>query len=161
MSTIDEISTLIDQIYTMDRIIAALQKRPIDYGGVFLYANEAHTLKTIAQNEGISQTELSDLMFRTKGATSIMVDKLVEKGLVSRQREDLDQRRYLLSVTELGRQVHARHLARDEAHAYRAAAQLELDEESIRTTNGVLTRIIAFYSDHYLEHGALTAPPEL
>lgn len=160
MSTIDQLSTLIDQIYTMDRIIAALQKRPIDYGGVSLYANEAHTLKTIAQNEGISQTELSDLMFRTKGATSIMVDKLVEKGLVLRRRVDQDQRRYLLSLTDLGRQVHSRHLARDEAHARWAAGQLGLDEAALRATNDALGRIIRFYSDHYLEHGALTAPPE-
>mgnify|MGYP002648682467 CR=1 FL=1 len=156
MSTIDEISTLIDRLYTMDRIISAFQKRPIEYGPVSLYANEAHTLKAIAQNEGISQTELSDLMFRTKGATSIEVDKLVEKGLVNRRRVDQDQRRYLLSLTELGRQVHDRHLARDEAHAQWVAEQLGLEEDALRTTNDALARFIQFYSDHYLEHGALS-----
>ena len=156
MPTVEEISKMIEQLYTMDRIISAMQKKPHDYGGELLYANEAHTLKAIAQNEGISQTELSDLMFRTKGATSIVVDKLVEKGLVNRRRVDQDQRRYLLSLTELGRQVHDRHLARDEAHAQWVAEQLGLEEDALRTTNDALSRFIQFYSDHYLEHGALS-----
>ena len=34
MSSIDEISQMIEHLYTMERIITAIQKRPIDYGGV-------------------------------------------------------------------------------------------------------------------------------
>ena len=73
MSSIDEISQMIEHLYTMERIITAIQKRPIDYGGVSLHANEAHTLKMIALNEGISQTELSEQMYRTKGATLSLI----------------------------------------------------------------------------------------
>lgn len=58
MPVTDEIAQMIENLYTMDRIITAMQKRPIDYGGVLLHANEAHTLKVIAQQEGISQTNL-------------------------------------------------------------------------------------------------------
>lgn len=159
MSTIDEISTLIDQLYTMDRILTAMQKRPIEYAGVSLHANEAHTLKAIAQNEGISQTELSDRMFRTKGATSVMVDKLVEKGLVHRQRVDGDQRRYLLTLTEQGRLVHRQHLAYDEAHARWAADRLGLEKDSLQVTNQVMEQLIHFYSEHYLV-GGVSVPPQ-
>ena len=160
MSTPDEISTLIDRLYMMDRLLNAMQKRPIEYAGVPLHANEAHTLKIIAQNEGISQTELSDRMFRTKGATSITVDKLVEKGLVARQRVDEDQRRYLLTLTDLGRCVHMQHLAYDEAHARWAAEKLGVDEHSLRITNQTLDQIIQFYSRHYLVESSTASSPQ-
>ena len=160
MPVTDEIAQMIENLYTMDRIITAMQKRPIDYGGVLLHANEAHTLKVIAQQEGISQTNLSEQMYRTKGATSIMVDKLVEKGLVHRQRVNGDQCRYLLSLTDLGRQIHNTHLARDEAHASWAAQHLGLKEDQLRSANDVLVQIIHFYTQNYLDHGSLTVPPE-
>ncbi|MTQ96072.1 MarR family transcriptional regulator [Pseudoflavonifractor sp. BIOML-A6] len=160
MSSIDEISQMIEHLYTMERIITAIQKRPIDYGGVSLHANEAHTLKMIALNEGISQTELSEQMYRTKGATSVMVDKLVEKGLVHRQRVDGDQRRYLLTLTDRGRLVHASHIDRDAAHARWASEHLGLEEAELKTANEALSQIIAFYSQSYLSHGALATQPE-
>ena len=117
MSSINEIAKLVESLYAVDRILTAIQKKPNEYAGISLYASEAHTLKLIAQNEGISQMELSEQMYRTKGATSVMVDKLVEKGLVNRNREEGNQRRYLLTLTELGRVVSQAHMDYDDEHA--------------------------------------------
>lgn len=158
MSTADEVSKMIEHLYTMDRILLAMQKKPHDYGGVFLHANEAHTLKAIAQHEGISQTELSDQMLRTKGATSVVVDKLVEKGLVTRSRVEGDQRRYLLALTEKGWSVHQAHIEYDERHAHMAAREVGLTTEELETANRALERVTRFYAKNYLEHGSPVTP---
>ena len=122
MSAGKTLTRLTEQLYAAHWILAALQKRPRSFAGVTLYANEAHTLRIIAQNEGISQTEISALTLRTKGATSAMVDKLVEKKLVYRQRERGDQRRYLLMLAPLGRQVYEELVRRAETYASAANA---------------------------------------
>ena len=160
MSTVEEISKMIEQLYTIDRIITAMQKKPHTYEGVRLYANEAHTLKAIAEEEGISQAALSDRMIRTKGATSVMVDKLVEKGLVLRERERGNQRRYLLTLTDKGRRVNAAHLAFDMAHADDLALALELSEAELSTVNRTLQKTIRFYSERYLPDGQCIAVPD-
>lgn len=158
MSKTEELARLIEQLYATDCVLTAMQKKPHIYAGVSLHTNEAHTLKMIAQSEGISQIELSDQMLRTKGATSLMVDKLVEKGLVRRERVDGDQRRYLLTLTEAGLAVHAAHLARDEYHTEKAGRELSLTEEDLTAANRVLEQINTFYSKNYLDHGRAVTP---
>lgn len=153
MSIPEYVSSLIEQMYSLDRILSAMEKQPKSYFGVQLYSNESHTLKLIAQNEGICQADLSERMYRTKGATSIAVDKLVNKGLIHREREKGNQRRYLLTLTDLGRQVNEAHLRYDDEHTRWAAKRLGLPEDELKTTVHVLDRIIELYSGHYLEHG--------
>lgn len=160
MSTFDAMTKTIEKLYTIDRIITAMQKRPHCYAGEPMHSNEAHTLKTIAENEGISQAELSEQTLRTKGATSVMVDKLVQRGLVHRERESGNQRRYLLTLTERGWAVHQAHMAYDEAHARHAAQALGMSEAELVDLDNKLQRIIDFYSLHYLEHGRPTQSDE-
>ncbi len=70
-----------------------MEEEPKYYGTEeLLYTNEVHTLKIIAQNEGITQKQLTDKMFRTKGATSVMIKKLEKKGLIIRQEDKMDAR---------------------------------------------------------------------
>lgn len=153
MSIPEQITTLIEQLYTLDRITAAIEKQPKTYLNISMNANDAHTLKHIAQHEGISQTDLSERMYRTPGATSLAVDKLVKKGLVRRDREDGNSRRYVLTLTELGRQVNDAHLRYDKDHTEWAAQHLDLTEEELAATIQALDRFIQFYAEHYLEHG--------
>lgn len=79
------------------------------------------------------------------------VDKLVKKGLSLREREEGSQRRYLLTLTDLGRQVTA-HLCCDDDHTVWAARYLDLTEEELEVTIKTVDRIIALHSQHYLEH---------
>ena len=72
---------LIDQFYTIEKIVNDLEKSPRNYGTTQkFYSNETHTLKMIAEHEGINQKELSEKMYRTKGATSVMIEKLLKKN---------------------------------------------------------------------------------
>lgn len=147
MSAGKTLTRLTEQLYAAHWILAALQKRPRSFAGVTLYANEAHTLRIIAQNEGISQTEISALMLRTKGATSAMVDKLVEKKLVYRQRERGDQRRYLLMLAPLGRQVYEELVRRAETYASEVVDALPLTVEELETAHRVLSILVEHYAD--------------
>ena len=146
MPTTDTIARLMEQLDDLDRVLAARQKRPVDCAGVSLHANEAQTLKMIARNEGISQTALSEQMFRTKGATSVMVDKLVEKGLVCRRRVDGDQRRCLLTLTDQGRAAYAARMAQRDAQVHAAARQLDLSDAALDAANETLAQLLRFYS---------------
>lgn len=158
MSTHDEFTNMIEQLYALDRILTAMQKKPHVYSGVSLHSTEAHTLKMIALNEGISQAELSDQMLRTKGATSVMVDKLVEKDLVRRERVGEDQRRYLLTLTGKGQTVHAAHMTYDSLHMQKLDRELTLTEEDLEVTCRTLEKIIGYYSRNYLDHGKAVTP---
>lgn len=148
MSAANEINRLIDQVYTIELLLKSFHAKPRSYDGLTIYDSETHTLKIIAENEGISQTQLSERTFRTKGATSLMVDKLIEKGLIRRQRTPDDQRRYFLALTDKGRAVHLSHLAYDKAHAEMVAAASGIGQEDLKLTNGVLERLITFYEKY-------------
>lgn len=159
MSKPDCFAALLDRFYNMERIIAVIEKQPKTYEGVSLHANESHTLKQIAQCEGISQADLSERMYRTKGATSIAVDKLVKKGLVRREREEGNQRRYLLTLTDLGRRVHEAHLHYDGGHAEWAVENLDLTEQDLETTIRTMDCVVALYSQYYLKDGVYVGGP--
>src|SRR5512147_2887253 len=63
------------------------------------------TLTLIARNPGISQTELSHANGRDKSSLTPVVEDLVKRGLVTRQRMESDRRAYRLNVTAAGKKV--------------------------------------------------------
>lgn len=137
---------LFQQLDEAQRVMFNLQKRPYHYLGVQLYANESQTLNEIAVGEGLSQMELSARMLRTKGATSAAVDRLVSKKLVRRDRPEADQRRTLLTLTELGRQVNEAHIQHQRDLAYTLAEQLPLTLADLEAANRVLSVLAAHYA---------------
>lgn len=154
MSVANEINHLINQIYTAELILKGFHVRPRAYGDTVLYDSETHTLEVIADNEGITQTQLGELTFRTKGATSIMVDKLIQKGLVYQQRDENNRRRCQLFLTELGRTVNKAHKAYDAAHSERIAALSGIDEEDLHEVNETLSHLIDVYMQFFKNESA-------
>ncbi|MEI9804557.1 MAG: MarR family transcriptional regulator [Pseudolabrys sp.] len=63
------------------------------------------TLTIIARNPGISQTELSQAAGRDKSSLTPVVEDLVRRGLVERQRMRDDRRAYRLKVTAAGKKT--------------------------------------------------------
>ncbi|MGZ5866727.1 MAG: MarR family winged helix-turn-helix transcriptional regulator [Xanthobacteraceae bacterium] len=63
------------------------------------------TLTLIARNPGISQTELSQANGRDKSSLTPVVEDLVRRGLVERNRMDSDRRTCRLNVTPAGKKV--------------------------------------------------------
>lgn len=62
-------------------------------------------LSTLSEREGITQSELADRLYVTKGNVSGLVDRLVGAGLVERRSIAGDKRSYALHLTDEGRRL--------------------------------------------------------
>lgn len=93
------------------RVINKIQqgrRLPRDYGdGVSMTLLEAEMCALIARNDGITGSELSDELAVTRSATSQIVSKLKDKGLVTERASERDAKRKQLSLTAPGREAAA------------------------------------------------------
>ncbi len=81
-----------------------------DYGtGIQLKMIEIHALTLVEQNPGITATELAGRLYKTKGAISQTLKKLVRDGLVRRQYKENDSKTMLLYATETGESLSNAH----------------------------------------------------
>jgi DNA-binding MarR family transcriptional regulator len=62
-------------------------------------------LSTLTEQEGISQSELAEKLYVTKGNVSGLVDRLVQAGLVERRAIAGDRRSYAMHLTAEGRRL--------------------------------------------------------
>ncbi len=62
-------------------------------------------LSTLSEREGITQSELAERLYVTKGNVSGLVDRLVEAGMVERRAIASDKRSYALHLTAHGREL--------------------------------------------------------
>ena len=146
---------MVDNLYLLGRQTRAMESSPRHYGGeVLLYPNEAYTLKMIAQNPGINHTELCEQMFRTKGATSAVVRKLKQKGMIEQRDDEKDSRFSRLYVTEEGEQVYRNHLEYDRKYIEGLLKRLDVSTEELEVMNNVLRMINQDVIRRYRERGA-------
>lgn len=68
-------------------------------------------LSTLTEREGITQSELAERLYVTKGNVSGLVDRLVEAGMVERRPIANDRRSYALHLTAHGRDLARQGLA--------------------------------------------------
>lgn len=154
LSAEDELADMIDNLYLHGRRMRLMESKPRYYGGdILLYPNEVYTLKAIAQQEGINQTELSEQMFRTKGATSSVIRKLKKKGLIIQQEDEQDSRISRLYPTEKGREVYQKHLDYDRSYIVDLADSLDIDMEALANLNKVLRMMNQRFLRRYQEQG--------
>ena len=86
--------------------------------GVGLTSIEAHTLKHICQNPGVTITDIVNYWGRTKGTVSAQISALEEKGLVIREKREEDKKRTYIYPTEKGLSINEYH------------AQFDIEESS-------------------------------
>lgn len=73
--------------------------------GLGLSIAQFDLLSTLTEREGISQSELAERLYVTKGNVSGLVDRLVLSGLVERRAIIGDRRSYALHLTAEGRRL--------------------------------------------------------
>lgn len=74
-----------------------------DYGsGDFVTMLESHILTDIADNEGITITELSNIWNKSASSISQIVKKLLDNGFVVRKNNEHNRKIYHLSITKKG-----------------------------------------------------------
>ncbi|GAA6492465.1 hypothetical protein K280104A7_20290 [Candidatus Bariatricus faecipullorum] len=100
-----EMSTIIERLNALNTITAAK-----DYGtGEKMHTVEVHILSWIAENPGISVTDVALAWNRTKGAVSQIIRKLEEKGMVERKNPPDNKKTVCLYVTEKGAELDRAH----------------------------------------------------
>jgi DNA-binding MarR family transcriptional regulator len=81
-------------------------------------------LSTLTEREGLSQSEIANRLYVTKGNVSGLVDRLEQSGLVERRAIAGDRRSFALYLTAEGRRL--------------ADAGLKAQQDFVRSTLGVL-----------------------
>jgi DNA-binding MarR family transcriptional regulator len=81
-------------------------------------------LSTLTESEGLSQQELAQRLYVTKGNVSGLVDRMVEAGLVERRASPDDRRSNALHLTERGRRLAEAGIAAQTAYVTRTLGTL-------------------------------------
>ncbi len=76
-----------------------------ELGGDDLTPRQYAILLTVAQNEGVSQTQLVDLTGIDRSTLADVVRRMIKKGLLQRRRTRDDARAYAVKVTDEGARV--------------------------------------------------------
>lgn len=64
---------------------------------------QCDVLTTLTEREGVSQQELAERLYVTKGNISGLIDRLAAAGMVERRRLDGDRRSHAIFLTPAGR----------------------------------------------------------
>ena len=81
-------------------------------------------LSTLTEREGLTQQELAERLYVTKGNVSGLVDRLVEAGLVERRASPADRRSNALHLTPAGRRLATRAMAAQAAYVKETLGRL-------------------------------------
>ena len=82
----------------------ALESQPRKFGiEEDLHSSEIHLIEAVGHNEGMSVTDLADVMGITKGAVSQTLKKLEAKGLVAKNPDPGNNSRLLIQLSSKGK----------------------------------------------------------
>jgi DNA-binding MarR family transcriptional regulator len=82
-------------------------------------------LSTLTEREGLSQQELAERLYVTKGNVSGLLDRMVEAGLVERRTLPGDRRSNALFLTSKGRDLAERGIAAQRAYVAKTLGTLD------------------------------------
>lgn len=92
--------------------------------GLGLSIPQFDLISTLGEREGLTQQELAQRLYVTKGNVSGLVDRLVEAGLVERRPIPGDRRSHALHLTAEGRRLASAGLAAQAAYVARTLGRL-------------------------------------
>lgn len=98
----DELERLRSGIDTLVRVLKVSDAAVLPDGKTKLNPSDSQTLVYIASNDGCIGSDISRLLNVSATTTSAIVDRLVKRGLVQRDRTEANRRVVLLSATVSG-----------------------------------------------------------
>lgn len=105
-----KLSPRADLVYSFVSVYSNYIHEARDYGtGLLINMVEVHTLTMIADNPGITVTQLSKMWNRTKGAVSQNITKLVNKNLIYKEKDKDNSRIIHFYATEEGEKLSTAH----------------------------------------------------
>ncbi|MCU1280043.1 MAG: hypothetical protein JWM53_3589 [bacterium] len=114
------------------------------YAAVELGGTQAKFLRQIGRGSRISQAELARATQTDPTLTGRVLQPLIERGLVRRQRSDEDRREYVLELTAAGRRARARV---EKLRAQIAARVVDaLDERDVEDFDRIAKKILAAFA---------------
>lgn len=111
-------------------------------------------ISTLSEGEGLTQQDLAQRLYVTKGNVSGLVDRLVEAGLVERRPIPGDRRSHALHLTARGRELAGRGIAAQRDYVQRTLGSL--DPRDLRE----LERLVVAWRDEARADGTRRAPGE-
>ncbi|NCB42116.1 MAG: MarR family transcriptional regulator [Clostridia bacterium] len=107
----DLIIELVEHVDILGRAISSYREAPRSYGvdEEKLTEIEVRVLRAIGNNKGITNQKLVNYLQRTKSAVSMMVEKLVKRGYIEKNKSKSDARKYELNLTGKGYAVYHIH----------------------------------------------------
>lgn len=94
----DRVPFLLGQLGTLG--VRGLKARLEPHG---LHPRQSAVLTTLATSNGVSSSDLSEILSMHRSAVVALVDDLEERGLLTRGRSEDDRRLHDLQITESGR----------------------------------------------------------
>jgi DNA-binding MarR family transcriptional regulator len=106
---LEELNTLL--VDTFDAILRVEEKNLKKVGGSKLSIAEFHTLECIGQGEDCHRTvgEIAEALGVTVPTVTVCVNKLVQKGYVTKTRSEKDARVAIIELTREGRKMNRLH----------------------------------------------------
>ena len=86
--------------------IAEYDSIPHLYGEYVMYQAEGQIIDLIAQNHNITCSELAEITKKTPSACSQIVRKLKDRGFVIQTRNEKNNRKYNLSLSNVGKKIY-------------------------------------------------------
>lgn len=100
---------------------------------------QCDVLTTLSEREGVSQRELAERLYVTKGNISGLIDRLVTAGLVERRSPAGDRRSHAIFLTAEGRNLAVQGI--EVQKLYIAQTFGRLSEEQLQTLDALLINV--------------------
>lgn len=135
-----EIGVYIDRTYKVVRqdLINRFKKAAIDI------TPEQWVILSQLEKKTLSQVELASQSFKDKHTVSRIIDLLQKKGFVDRRQDPDDGRRFLISMTDLGRRETDR--AKEHVYASRELGWENITEVEYNQLRSLLDKVLASYT---------------
>lgn len=134
MHDCEELTRLIVEFYEK---LSSWEHAVVRGKGVSL--SQMHILELLGAHEALRMKELSEKVGVTTGTLTVVVDKLVKKGLVRREADDRDRRSVIVKLTDEGHVLYEEH---DRLHVQLTREiTAELTPEEIEGVKSALSRM--------------------